>query len=197
MKLYRKYIDGVPVIKTRRQIVVTKDGMTTFNPSEEMIFADGWEEYIPPVVEPTPYQKDPLEIAQEIVLDAYNARTDIPDAEALERSVVVYNWDRYFGKELKAGQVVMYDEKVWRVRQTHTVLEQYEPGMDTAALYEVIELVATGEKDDPIAYNPPMEVFAGKYYTQYGVTYRCIWDSGTALTHDITSLIGLYFEAVE
>lgn len=49
MKQYTK--DGQ--IKTRNQIVIRKDGMNTYNPTEEMIFADGWVEYIPPVVEPS------------------------------------------------------------------------------------------------------------------------------------------------
>lgn len=29
----------------------------------------------------------------------------------------------------------------------------------------------------------PMEVFEGKYYEQYGVTYRCARSSGVALAH--------------
>ena len=49
MKRYVK--DGQ--IKTRQQIVIRKDGMNTYNPTEEMILADGWEEYVVPVYEPT------------------------------------------------------------------------------------------------------------------------------------------------
>lgn len=49
MKRYIK--EGI--IKTRNQIVIHKDGMNTYNPTEEMILADGWEEYVTPVYEPT------------------------------------------------------------------------------------------------------------------------------------------------
>lgn len=49
MKRYIK--EGI--IKTRNHIVIRKDGMNTYNPTEEMILADGWEEYITPVYEPT------------------------------------------------------------------------------------------------------------------------------------------------
>ena len=49
MKRYIK--DGK--IKHRNEIVIRKDGMNTYNPTEEMIFADGWEEYITPTYEPT------------------------------------------------------------------------------------------------------------------------------------------------
>lgn len=47
MKLYKKNNE----IKTQRQIVIRKEGMATYNPTEEMILADGWVEYIIP--EPT------------------------------------------------------------------------------------------------------------------------------------------------
>lgn len=35
------------------RIVVIKDGMQIFNPTEEILFNDGWELYIPPVNELT------------------------------------------------------------------------------------------------------------------------------------------------
>lgn len=53
MKRYTKEINGKKVIKTRQQIVISRDGMNTYNPTEEMILSDGWEEYIVPVHEET------------------------------------------------------------------------------------------------------------------------------------------------
>ena len=51
-KIMKRYIkDGK--IKHRNQIVIRKDGMNTYNPTEEMILADGWEEYVTPIYEPT------------------------------------------------------------------------------------------------------------------------------------------------
>lgn len=47
MKRYIK--DGI--IKTRNKIVVKKDGRQYINPTEEILFADGWVEYVIP--EPT------------------------------------------------------------------------------------------------------------------------------------------------
>lgn len=38
-------------IKNRKHIVITKDGMNTFNPTAEMLLEDGWEVYVAP--EPT------------------------------------------------------------------------------------------------------------------------------------------------
>ena len=48
MKKYQKQIDGKTVIKKRQEIVIRKDGRVTYNPTEEMVLADGWAEYIPP-----------------------------------------------------------------------------------------------------------------------------------------------------
>lgn len=192
MKLYKKNNE----IKTQRQIVIRKDGMATYNPTEEMILADGWVEYILPPVEPTTPQKSARQIMEEIVIEQYNARTDIGNEEALERAIVIYDWDRYIGKTIKAGQLVNFLDKVYRARQEHLVQEHYEPSIDTASLYEVIEIVPTGEKDDPIPYTPPMEIFSGKYYTQDDVLYLCTRDSGTALSHNLVDLVGLYVEKV-
>lgn len=189
MKRYIK--DGV--IKTRNQIVIVDGNMQIFNPTEEMIFADGWEEYVPPIEEP---KKSRTQVLNEIVLEQYNARTDISDAEALDRAIVIYDWATYFGKTLNAGQCVVHEDKVYRVRQTHGVLEAYPPSLDTAALYEVIVLTATGTVDDPITYTPPMEIFEGKYYVQDGVKYLCTRNSGTALSHNLSDLVGIYCDII-
>lgn len=46
MKQYKKNIDNQIIIKKRQEIIIEKNGMTIFNPSEEMILEDGWEEYV-------------------------------------------------------------------------------------------------------------------------------------------------------
>ena len=51
--LYKKITDGKEVIKSANEIVIRKDGMQTFNPTEEMILADGWEIYEKPIYIPT------------------------------------------------------------------------------------------------------------------------------------------------
>lgn len=206
MKRYIK--DGQ--IKTRNQIVIKgqrtikdKDGnekvvnTNTFNPTEEMILADGWVEYVPPTVEPTTPKKSRMQVMEEIVLEQYNARTDIPNEEALDRAVVIFDWSTYIGKTLNEGQCVVYNEEVYRVRQTHTVQEHYAPSLDTASLYEVIVLTASGTLEDPIPYTPPMEIEEGKYYTQFDVLYLCTRNSGTALAHDLFDLRGHYVELIE
>ena len=53
MKRYIKTIDGKTIIKRADEIVVKGNGSQTFNPTEAMILADGWEIYVAPVYEPT------------------------------------------------------------------------------------------------------------------------------------------------
>lgn len=192
MKIYEKNGE----VKPANQIIIRRDGMNIFCPSEEMILADGWVEYIPPTIEPQPYALSPEEIARDIVLEQYNQRTDIPNQEALDRMVVIYDWSKYIGKVLLQGQLCVYNDKVWRARQEHTVLEVYPPSKDTASLYEVIEIIPTGEKDDPIPYTSPMEIEAGKYYSEDNLLYLCNRDSGTALTHRLADLVGIYVISV-
>lgn len=198
MKQYIK--DGV--IKSRNNIVlrVTKEingkevNLQVFFPSEEAILADGWVEYIPPKVEP---KKSRMQIVQELVVKQYNERTDISNEEALDYMAIIYPWDYYLDKVLTEGMMVTYEDKPWRVRQTHTPLEIYPPSLATASLYETIDKEHDGTLEDPIPYTPPMEIFEGKHYTEDGVVYRCTRDSGTALSHKLSALVGLYVEEVK
>ena len=197
MKLYRKKINGQELVRSRRNIVIRKDGMQIVNPSEDLILADGWVEYVPPTVDPQPYQPSERDLLQELMKEDFNARTTTSNEDALHYMLIVYPFEHYIGKSLKAGQLVTYLDRIYRVRQDIlVVLEEQYPSVDTAALYEVIEKEHEGTMDDPIPYLPPMEIFEGKYYTQFDVLYRCIRSSGTALTHDLFDLKGIYVELV-
>ncbi len=197
MKQYIK--DGV--IKSRNNIVlrVTKEingkevKLQVIYPSEEAILADGWVEYIPPHVEP---KKSRMQIVQELVEKQYNERTDISNEEALDYMAIIYPFEKYVGKEMPQGRMVVYEDKLWRVRQAHTAMVEYAPSMNTASLWEVVEKEHSGEVDDAIPYTPPMEIFEGKHYVEDGVVYRCTRDSGTALSHKLSALVGLYVTLV-
>lgn len=188
--LYTK--DGT--VRDSARIIIRKDDHITVNPTEEMILADGWTPYEPEPIEYVPTVDDQL---RDLFLEECNQRTDITDEAALKRPLLVYPWGNYIGKSLTKGQIVSYNDKLWRVRQdVAAVLESQPPSLDTAALYGVIEVEASGAEDDPIEYTPPMEIFAGKCYIQSGIKYRCTRDSGQELTHDLSSLVGIYVEIV-
>ena len=54
MKQYSKVINRRRAIKTLKEIVIRKDGRVTYNPTEEMVLADGWVEYVAPEPKPIP-----------------------------------------------------------------------------------------------------------------------------------------------
>ena len=121
-------------------------------------------------------------------------RIDLTDNESLSVKDFYPTWELKIGDNVEQGYKIRYGDNLWKVRQNHMIVEHYPPGLDTASLYEVIEEEHEGTSEDPIPYAPPMEIFSGKYYTQKGVKYRCTRDSLTALTHDLSALIGLYVE---
>jgi uncharacterized membrane-anchored protein YjiN (DUF445 family) len=123
-------------------------------------------------------------------------RIDLTDNEALSVKDFYPTWESKIGDNVEQGYKMLYNDNLWRVRQNHMVLEVYPPSLSTAALYEVINYQHEGTLEDPIPYNPPMEIFNGKYYIQNDIKYLCNRDSGTALSHDLSALVGLYVELV-
>lgn len=118
----------------------------------------------------------------------------LSDNDALKVKAWYPHWEDYVNKTIEAGFIVLYEDNLWRARQTHTALEIYPPSIDTAALYEIIVKDHDGTIDDPIPYNPPMEIFEGKYYIQNDIIYKCIRDSQISLSHNLIDLKGLYVE---
>lgn len=116
------------------------------------------------------------------------------NAEALSMPDLFPAWEEFMGKEVEKDEILKYGGGLWRVVQAHTVQSIYPPSLSTASLYNRIEKEHAGTADDPIPYAPPMEIHGGKWYVQDGVKYRCTRDSGQALSHDLSELVGLYVE---
>lgn len=184
------------VVRITKEVNGEQKTFQVINPSEELILADGWVEYVAPEVIPTPRAKSKFEVVQELVTKQWNERTDISNAEALDYAVIVYDFEYYIGQELAQGKIVSYDGKLWRVRQEHTAQADWTPSLDSASLWEIIEVEHEGTEVDPIPYAVPMEIFGGKYYTEADQLYLCTRDSGTALSHPLSALVGLYVEQV-
>lgn len=182
------------IVRITKEVNGEQKTFQVINPTEEMILADGWVEYVAPEVTPTPRAKSKFEIVQELVTKQWNERTDISNAEALDYAVIVFDFEHYIGQELAQGKIVSYNTKLWRVRQTHTAQADWTPSLDSASLWEVIEVEHEGTEADPIPYITPMEIFEGKYYTEDNQLYLCTRSSGTALSHPLSALVGLYVE---
>lgn len=94
----------------------------------------------------------------------------------------------------KVGDRVEWNGKLWKCRQAHTSQENWSPRIETAGLWEVINVENAGTLDDPIPYDKTMTVYNGKYYLEEGIKYKCIRDSGQPLYATCASLVGNYFE---
>ena len=46
MKKFFKIVNGETLVKDQNQIVLNKNGRNIFNPSEERLLQDGWQEYV-------------------------------------------------------------------------------------------------------------------------------------------------------
>ena len=120
----------------------------------------------------------------------------LTDNQALSVKELYPRWEDKVNTTIEEGYITLYNDNLYRARQTHTALEIYPPSLDTASLYEVIVKTHEGTMEDPIPYTPPMEIYEGKYYTQFDVLYKCTRDSGTALTHDLINLKDIYVEQI-
>lgn len=124
-------------------------------------------------------------------------RIDLTNNEALSVKELYPRWEDKIGSTIEVGFITLYEGNLWKARQTHTAMEVYPPSIHTASLYEVINEEHEGTVSDPIPYIPPMEIEEGKYYMQYDVLYKCTRSSGTALTHELSSLVGIYVELIQ
>lgn len=143
-----------------------------------------------------------LEVKEQVADEAKKVARKInyiglTDNQALSVKELYPKWEDKVNTTIEEGYITLYNDNLWRARQTHTALDIYPPSLDTASLYEVIVKEHEGTMDDPIPYTPPMEIYEGKYYTQFDVLYKCTRDSGTALTHDLFDLRGTYVELIE
>lgn len=99
------------------------------------------------------------------------------------------------GTAYAAGYKVRDNGKLWRVLQTHTSQEGWEPE-NAASLWEQINETHAGTLDDPIPYDGNMALESGKYYHQDYEIYLCTRDTGNPVYHALSELVGLYVEKV-
>lgn len=190
-ELFRTFSDTGHKIRKSNGGVIYSDALDlsddeVYEEVEYYVEIDGVESYEEVLESVKEYEKIPRKIN----------RLNLSDNEALSVKDVYPKWESFIDNTIEEGFITLYDGNLWRARQTHTALEIYPPSINTASLYEVIVKVHTGDIDDPIPYTPPMEIFNGKYYIQNDVVYICTRDSGTALVHDLSALVGIYVESV-
>ena len=94
--------------------------------------------------------------------------------------------------QLAEGEVEVPKEEP----QEPEVEEPVEPQEPEEEEKEEPTVTEEGSLETPIPYEVGMVVYNGKYYKQNDVVYLCTRDSGNALHHDISALIGTYFANV-
>lgn len=194
MKQYCRIIDGVTVFYKDPLVV---NGMQIYNPSEELILAAGWMEYTPPEPAPidyTVYEPDEYTIVEKLKQLAQAQVTQQTDKEALDNIELFPSWISKIGIQVNQGERLYFDNKLYKVLQTHTPQEQWRPDT-TASLYVQVVADDSGTESNPIEYQLNMELIEGKYYTEAGVKYRCTRSLAQSVWH-LADLVGNYVEVV-
>ena len=119
---------------------------------------------------------------------------ELSDSVALEIKSVYPRFADLIGQTVKVGTKLLYQDKLYKVIQEHTVQSQYTPGAGTESLYTEISEFHTGTADDPIPYNNNMALENGKYYVQDSIVYKCTRDTVNPIYNPLKDLVGLYVE---
>lgn len=130
-------------------------------------------------------------------IEAGSNAVERSDAEALEVKSIYPPWARLIGTTAdKSGFRFTYNGKLYKtIPERHTFAAEWVPGAGTESLYTCIDDQHAGTLEDPIPYEGNMELTEGLYYSQDGVTYRCIRSTGQPVYHALSELVGLYVEA--
>lgn len=197
MKQYYKIIDGKTVLYKDPLII---DGMQIYNPSEELLLAAGWIEYTPPPTpEPAPidytkyepYEDEVVAKLKQLLQAQVSQQTD---EEALENIELFPTWQSMLGKQVEIGARLYHDDRLWKVRQTHTVQEEWKPDVATS-LYVQVVADDSGTESNPINFEIGMELVLDKYYVEDSVKYKCIRELAQSVWH-LADLVGQYVEVV-
>lgn len=114
----------------------------------------------------------------------------ITDNEALTLTDMYPAFDEVIGKPLEAGFKLQYGGKLYKVIQAHTAQADWKPAA-TPDLYGLATESHAGTLKDPIPYERMLVLEAGKYYTQFGVVYKCVKGSIVGYDADLTELLSL------
>lgn len=139
------------------------------------------------------------EVSRMIITQQINT-LDVDDQTALRMMAYYPAWEDLCKQSViaeKAGYKFTYGGKLWKtVPPNYTFVPHYVPGVGTESLFERIDETHDGSEYDPIPYEGNMKLENGKYYTQDGVIYLCIRDTGNPVYDALADLVGLYVEEV-
>ena len=105
--------------------------------------------------------------------------------------------------QVKKGEKYQHVNKLYEADQDHVTQENWSPDKMSSLWHEVTDHAGTLE--DPIPYNEELNPMwqgmileEGKYYTQSGVVYKCIRNTGNKVTQNLADLVsGGFVQKVE
>ena len=146
MKLYEKIINGEQHCKPSNKIVIVKDGMQTFNPTEEMLFEDGWKVHEPVPYEPT--EEEILNREKEYKIEEILRHDSSPEVNCF----YIEGQEMWLDKATRVGLKLRFDAEMAAEKTTTTL---WHDGMSfelelTAAIQmlNAIELYASACYDN-------------------------------------------------
>ena len=141
-----------------------------------------------------------LELARQTRPYIEKAAQSLSDADGLKAKVLYPRWETLVKKgsvEAEVGYRFTYNGDLYKCTDKNPKFHaDWIPGNGTAALYVRIDEAHAGTLADPIPYDGNMELKAGLYYTQSGVTYLCNRNTGQPVYNSLAELAGLYVEMV-
>ena len=171
--LYYKIIDERTVISQCRTLH-TAEGWIS-NPTEEQIFADGWQVYVPPPFVPQPQDEPDYYEVMEAVKKILSSETEeMSDEDALAIAALYPTWHSKIGQQVAVGTRLWDDGKLWKVIQPHTVQEDWRPA-DAVSLFVEVSIEEWPPIPEVIPSTAPW--MAGQKGTWKGLHYICNMDN--------------------
>lgn len=174
--IYVRWHGDTPEFNDGKKLQLS-DGTWVSNPTQEMMFAEGFEIYVPPVVPPTPEtepQYDDMLKAVKRMLDSQVEQ--LSDEDAIEVAALFPTWISKMDEEVHTGERYWYDGKLWKVIQQHTVQENWTP--DTAvSLYVEVTIEEWPEWQQPQGVQDAY--MTGDKVTFEGTHYVSLIDNNT------------------
>ena len=119
----------------------------------------------------------------------------LTDTDALQGIELFDEWKE--DTEYKEDKRIRYNGVLYKVKQSHKSQSDWTPDIATSLYEEVAEPGQGDTPDNPIPYNNNMELFEGKYYSQFDVVYICFRSTGVAVYNNLADLVGLYVNVYE
>ena len=179
------------------------EDLETFSGALDYDYKDGYPEPLSfgdeifAYVQQEPTEKEVVKALKKLALPMV---LEQDDETALDNIELFPSWESMKGKELKKDERCYYDGALWKVVQTHTVQEDWNPRVAASLFVQVVKQEGGGEDEagtleNPIPFSLNMELVEGLYYLDEGVVYLCIESLNQCFWH--LAAIPRYAEAVE